>query len=606
MKLRNYILYNFPFLEDDFDALTDYELFSKMVGYMKKMSKQFDEFQTRLDKYENYFNNLDVQEEINNKLEEMYNNGELASIVAQFLDLGVEFIYDTVSDLVDAANLVNGCYAKTNGFYSYDDGGGAYYKIRTIEESDTTDGITLIALDDDTLVAELLYKDTMNVKQFGAKGDGETDDTAYIQKALNNCKNIIINNGTYMVDAETGILPKSNSNIKLVNATIKAIDNNLTNYNVILFDDVDNIILSGGIISGDKDTHTGDSGEWGHCISIKNGSSNIIIKDMILTQAWGDGVYLNDASYVDLENLIINDNSRNGISVIKGNNIIVDGCEISHTDRTDPQSGIDLEPNINEGDVINNVFIKNCFIHNNKLGIGGYDNNQTVGYDGIKNVSIINNNFDTISSHCMSLEYIKNFDILSNTITNCGNIGIRLIRALNCNIKNNICNVCDGSGITFSIASNIMVDNNQISTIGTGQSAGIIATDSDNSFINNNIIHDCQHTGIQVQGTTGNTSANIIVSNNKVYNCGLVQGYYYDVELKKNVEKSIILNNDLRSVDNTYTRACIVASDNTNETNIIKGNIMNPKVATTMNIGNNITCDNIISGELYEGNITRN
>lgn len=37
MLCKNKVLQNFPFLEDDFDALTDYELFSKMVGYVKAL-----------------------------------------------------------------------------------------------------------------------------------------------------------------------------------------------------------------------------------------------------------------------------------------------------------------------------------------------------------------------------------------------------------------------------------------------------------------------------------------------------------------------------------------------------------------------------------------
>mgnify|MGYP003303630304 CR=1 FL=1 len=36
-NFRNFVLQNFPYLEDDFDALTDYELFSKMVGYVKSI-----------------------------------------------------------------------------------------------------------------------------------------------------------------------------------------------------------------------------------------------------------------------------------------------------------------------------------------------------------------------------------------------------------------------------------------------------------------------------------------------------------------------------------------------------------------------------------------
>lgn len=37
MKCNNFVLPNFPFVEDDFDALTDYELFSKMIGYVKEL-----------------------------------------------------------------------------------------------------------------------------------------------------------------------------------------------------------------------------------------------------------------------------------------------------------------------------------------------------------------------------------------------------------------------------------------------------------------------------------------------------------------------------------------------------------------------------------------
>ena len=39
MKFRNFVMQNFPFLEDDFDALTDYELFCKMIAYVRKVYK---------------------------------------------------------------------------------------------------------------------------------------------------------------------------------------------------------------------------------------------------------------------------------------------------------------------------------------------------------------------------------------------------------------------------------------------------------------------------------------------------------------------------------------------------------------------------------------
>lgn len=49
---NNYILQNFPFLENDFDALTDYELFSKMVGYVKELNNFFiNDLEKNIQKY---------------------------------------------------------------------------------------------------------------------------------------------------------------------------------------------------------------------------------------------------------------------------------------------------------------------------------------------------------------------------------------------------------------------------------------------------------------------------------------------------------------------------------------------------------------------------
>ena len=83
-----FVLENFPFIEADFDALTEWQLFCKLgkeinkiidsqniVGTeMEKISQAFVELQ-------NYFENLDVQEEINNKLNEMAEDGTLAKII---------------------------------------------------------------------------------------------------------------------------------------------------------------------------------------------------------------------------------------------------------------------------------------------------------------------------------------------------------------------------------------------------------------------------------------------------------------------------------------------------------------------------------------------
>ena len=97
MIFRNWVLQNFPFLEDDFDALTDYELFCKMIEYVKGLSKDNEDFNKRLTELENYINNLDLQDEVNNKLDEMAESGELENLIGQYIELATTYVYNNVN-----------------------------------------------------------------------------------------------------------------------------------------------------------------------------------------------------------------------------------------------------------------------------------------------------------------------------------------------------------------------------------------------------------------------------------------------------------------------------------------------------------------------------
>lgn len=57
---RNFGLQNFPFLEDDYDATTDYKLFSKMVAHVDRLEKFIkDELDGAIRRYINEeFNNI--------------------------------------------------------------------------------------------------------------------------------------------------------------------------------------------------------------------------------------------------------------------------------------------------------------------------------------------------------------------------------------------------------------------------------------------------------------------------------------------------------------------------------------------------------------------
>lgn len=273
--------------------------------------------------------------------------------------------FDTVADMKAATNLTDSSYARTLGFYTRNDKGGATYKIRAKAVDDTPDEMTLIALADNTLIAELVKTEVMNAKQFGAKGDGVTDDTNNIQTAINYNLNIEIPSGTYMIDAETSIKPVSHSRIKLdKDATLKAITNSATNYYVIYVHDVEDVEISGGTIEGERDEHTGTSGQWGHCIYLLGIVTDVYIHDINLINAWGDGFCCNISGKACTERVHVDRARRNGFSIIQADSFISTDDFIENTIGTNPQCGVDIEPN-NASDILRNVVFNNLYTKNN-------------------------------------------------------------------------------------------------------------------------------------------------------------------------------------------------------------------------------------------------
>lgn len=130
-----FCLTNFPFIEEDFDSLTTYELLCKVVEYLNRVidsnnsigtqtAELTDAFNTLKNYVDNYFNNLDVQDEINNKLDEMTQDGTLANIINNeiFSNLNKKinnkissFLnYNRIGRIVDETFLVN---KNANGYY---------------------------------------------------------------------------------------------------------------------------------------------------------------------------------------------------------------------------------------------------------------------------------------------------------------------------------------------------------------------------------------------------------------------------------------------------------------------------------------------------------
>lgn len=169
-----FVLENFPFIEADFDALTEWQLFCKLGNEMNKIITSENTLGTQVESVtnafielqnyvNNYFENLDIQEEVNEKLNEMAESGELSEIIAQYLELQGLLCYNTKNDLKNADNLVNGSFTKTFGTTTYNDGYGEYYKIRTLLNTDIIDNENIIALVNyPTLIAEKMPNAKIN------------------------------------------------------------------------------------------------------------------------------------------------------------------------------------------------------------------------------------------------------------------------------------------------------------------------------------------------------------------------------------------------------------------------------------------------------------
>lgn len=103
----------------------------KAIERFKALSDKTDNFETTLNNaleyINNYFKNLNVQEEINNKLEEMKENGELADIIAAFLK--APNYYLSVRSMVADTSITNNSVAITASYNTASNDGSCLYWI---------------------------------------------------------------------------------------------------------------------------------------------------------------------------------------------------------------------------------------------------------------------------------------------------------------------------------------------------------------------------------------------------------------------------------------------------------------------------------------------
>lgn len=221
----------------------------------------------------------------------------------------------------------------------------------------------------------------LNVRDFGAFGDGNHDDTAAIQRAIaalpSTGGTVFVPAGTYMIDAVKSIKLRSYMHLQLApDAKLVAKPTASERYNVVLADVVHDVEISGGQIIGERDNHLGTGGEGGHGIRIR-GSQRVTIRDIRISRGWGDGItvgprpnYRAHFTYsrdVVVANVVCTGNRRNGLSIGNVIGMKVYDSEFSDTHGTTPECGIDVEPDrdIDDQGYNDQVWIENCVMRGN-------------------------------------------------------------------------------------------------------------------------------------------------------------------------------------------------------------------------------------------------
>lgn len=203
--------------------------------------------------------------------------------------------------------------------------------------------------------------ETISVKDFGAKGDGTTDDAFAIQFALNEAagKTLVFPPGSYLVNSS--LVSPSNIEIRGYRAKLLAGEPSLILPTLDVYGQ-SNVVIAGLEIDGRKGSFADT--QYKHCIRIVN-SSQVTLRDLYLHDAKGDGLYVGGAdgtqhcSDVFASNVRCDANYRQGLSISDLDNGAFVGCKFSNTAGTAPQAGVDVEPNA-AGNVINNITFVGC------------------------------------------------------------------------------------------------------------------------------------------------------------------------------------------------------------------------------------------------------
>ena len=210
------------------DSLSYYELLCKVVDYLNKTMHDVETLHgdvvslhtayVELQAYvNNYFANLDVQKEINNKLDKMASDGSLSAIIAPYLQVAPVFV-DSVSDMTD-----------TKKVYVLKSDAHLYYYDASWKDSGIAYGINgLYPIN----VDYASWVDTINAKQPFSRRYSQFVNNEYNEKITNGSfdgKSKFVEHNSSFKDKSTGVIGYE------LTTHITDISNFFTEYSAIVY-----------------------------------------------------------------------------------------------------------------------------------------------------------------------------------------------------------------------------------------------------------------------------------------------------------------------------------------------------------------------------------
>jgi len=157
---------------------------------------------------------------------------------------------------------------------------------------------------------------------------------------------------------------------------LRMVANDRWNYCIIRIEKTEsNVTLRGGRLIGDRYTHSYvplmgglTNHDEGHAICVE-GADHVLIEDMVLEQATGDGVLvIAKAHDITIRNSTIRNNRRQGVSTVGSYRINIDNNVIHDTRGTNPEFGVDIEGTAQFAGFDRDIIIQNNTFFANRGG----------------------------------------------------------------------------------------------------------------------------------------------------------------------------------------------------------------------------------------------